>query len=40
MYHIGDVSPSGVLYMATAYLELLHGVESNGIKRMYRVDVI
>ncbi len=39
MYHIGDVSPSGVLYLATAYLKLIHGVESNGIKRMYRVDV-
>ncbi len=39
MYHIGDVSPGGILHMATAYLDLIHGVESNGIKRMYRVDV-
>ncbi len=39
MYHIGDVSPKGVLYLASAYLQTVDGVESNGIKRMYRVDV-
>jgi hypothetical protein len=39
MYHIGDVSPKGVLYLASAYLQTIDGVESDGIKRMYRVDV-
>lgn len=39
-FHIGDVSPDGVLYMASAYLYSDYGVGgSDGIKRMYRVDV-
>ena len=38
-FHIGDVSPDGVLCVASAYLKAVDGVESNGIKRIYRIDV-
>ncbi len=38
-FHIADVSPQGVLYLASAYLRWVDGVESNGILRLYRVDV-
>ncbi len=38
-YHIGDVSPNGILYMTSAYHKSVDGVESDGIKRIYRVDV-
>lgn len=38
-FHIGDVSPDGVLYLASAYLLTSDGVESDGILRLYRVDV-
>ena len=38
-FHIGDVSADGILYVASAYLRSVDGVESNGIKRMYRIDV-
>jgi hypothetical protein len=38
-FHIGDVSPDGILCVASAYLKSVDGVESNGIKRIYRVDV-
>jgi len=38
-FHIADVSPKGVLYLASAYLKWIDGVEKNGMLRIYRVDV-
>ncbi len=38
-YHLGDVSTDGILYLASAYLKTVDGVESDGILRLYRIDV-
>ncbi len=38
-FHLGDVSTDGILYLASAYLKKVDGVESDGILRLYRVDV-
>ncbi len=38
-FHLGDVSTDGILYIASSYLKKIDGVESDGILRLYRIDV-
>ncbi len=38
-FHLGDVSPEGILYLASTQLFSIDGVESDGLLRLYRVDV-
>ena len=38
-FHLGDVSTDGILYIASSYLKKNDGVESDGLLRLYRIDV-